>query len=255
MTGNAINELAKNALQQCNLAASPAAYIKDIIEITCLILRDGEEHRFIHKTVQEYYTAAYVKRRPQAWAIKLYTKILNTNAFGSWVQELAFLSEIDKYRYDKFFILPAILDFLHLNESDLDRPKKDLVLLDIDSAFDGINIHFRKDNFNTFGITHSAKYFLTAPLTEHLMPHLGQLFITIGPRIAESSHATEKPSPMLLGGLTAIQLPISFVLKQEEAKHLVKLAQEECEKLFDTALEIRQSTISQENPSVLEGLV
>ena len=40
------------------LIASPQEYLDDIVKITCLIIRDGEEYRFIHKTVQEYYTSS-----------------------------------------------------------------------------------------------------------------------------------------------------------------------------------------------------
>ena len=40
------------------LIASPQEYLDDIVKITCLIIRDGEEYRFIHLTVQEYYTSS-----------------------------------------------------------------------------------------------------------------------------------------------------------------------------------------------------
>jgi len=54
-------DITKKALSICDLNAKPSAYVDDIVRITCLILREGEEYRFIHNTFQEYYTAAFVR--------------------------------------------------------------------------------------------------------------------------------------------------------------------------------------------------
>lgn len=115
-----VNDLSAKALKLCSLDASPEQYVKDIVKITCLILRDGEEHRFIHKTVQEYYTAAFIARQPDSWAKAVYRKLFQRNSH-EWNQELEFLSEIDTYRYNRYYMLPALLDFLEITENDLGK--------------------------------------------------------------------------------------------------------------------------------------
>lgn len=114
-----IHELSKNALQQSSVNVNPDNYINDIVKITCLIIRDGEEHRFIHKTVQEYYTAAFISKQPESWAKIFYKKALSRQSIGEWSQELEFLSEIDEYTYNRYFLLPGILQFLKLKQVDL----------------------------------------------------------------------------------------------------------------------------------------
>lgn len=115
--------ISKNSLEQNGLSEKPDKYLNDIVKITCLILRDGEEYRFIHKSVQEYYTAAFIKNKPEAWVIKFYTRLNNSESnslrLRTWAKELEFLFEIDKYRYNKYYLLPVILDFLKIKEKDL----------------------------------------------------------------------------------------------------------------------------------------
>lgn len=100
---------AKNALKKVNFDDNQAEkYVGDIVNVTCLILKEGDnDYRFIHKSVQEYYVAAYIKHKTDVVVKKFYSKFLeNDQYFRTWIQELRFLKDIDTYRYYKFFILP-----------------------------------------------------------------------------------------------------------------------------------------------------
>ena len=117
-----IYRFSKKALEQNDFSENPDKYLNDIVKITCLILRDGEEYRFIHKSVQEYYTAAFIKSKPEPRVIKFYSRLNSEDnylRFRAWAKELEFLSEIDEYRYNKYFLLPVILNFLKIKEQDL----------------------------------------------------------------------------------------------------------------------------------------
>lgn len=107
-----VHNFAESALTKNHLVADADKYIEDIIKVTCLILREADDYRFIHKSVQEYYTAAYVKHRPDPVAKKFYEQIIPQGPYGSWQQELLFLSEVDKYRYTKHFLLPYVCSIL-----------------------------------------------------------------------------------------------------------------------------------------------
>jgi len=118
----------QRALKAAGAKEDPEKYICDIVKITCLLVRDGEEYRFIHKSVQEYYAACFVKSRPDVVASKLYSKLMMAfRRSQDWRQELHFLSEIDAYRFRKFGLIPAISFYLGINGGHLDSATPDQV--------------------------------------------------------------------------------------------------------------------------------
>lgn len=102
-----IYKLAETAINRVTVNVDADSYLRDIKDITCLILQEGEEYRFIHKSVQEYYAASFIKNRPDDSVKGLYSKCLaDYNTAQQWQQELGFLSEIDQYRYSKYYLIP-----------------------------------------------------------------------------------------------------------------------------------------------------
>lgn len=110
---------ATNALKQYNLKVDADKYIDDIIKVTCLILKEGKDYRFIHKSVQEYYLAAFIKHRSEPIAKSFYEQLIKFGPYGSWSQELQFLSEIDKYRFNKYFFLPYLCSIVRCSVEKL----------------------------------------------------------------------------------------------------------------------------------------
>jgi hypothetical protein len=156
--GEKIYSLSQQALEQCVLNANPSSYIDDIVQITCLLVRDGEEYRFIHKTVQEYYTASYIRKKSEAWAYKFYMRVQKNSFFQVWQQELAFLSEIDSYRYNKFFLLPMIINLLGIQESDLEYHNNEAELLSASNLFYKIFFEVKWDENNEVGKLNSVNW-------------------------------------------------------------------------------------------------
>ena len=110
------------------------SYIKDIKEITCLLLEESGQYRFIHNTVQDYYSASFIKSLPEPSVVKFYEACLDQSRAKNWLLELHFLLDIDPYRHTKYFILSQCskamgyeheLDrtFLHPEEISLDRTR------------------------------------------------------------------------------------------------------------------------------------
>lgn len=79
----------------------------ELVKTACLLKEEGQELSFIHKSVQEFYAAAFVARSADAFAQRFYSAVReeSTRLFGNWAQPLAFLSEIDEWRYAKFYWL------------------------------------------------------------------------------------------------------------------------------------------------------
>lgn len=127
-----IYSFAKKAMSLLDINEDVDAYIKDIKNITCLLLEESNQYRFIHGTVQEYYSASFIKNLPEPSALKFYQACLDPRKASHWLQELAFLSDIDIYRHTKYFLLPVCSrfmgyeqevdpTFLHPAEISLDR--------------------------------------------------------------------------------------------------------------------------------------
>ena len=79
--------------------------IEDIVKITCLIIRDGQEARFIHKSVQEYHAAVFIRDQPEKSGAAFYAAMVTR--WTAWKQELKFLSVIDRYRFLKVLLFAA----------------------------------------------------------------------------------------------------------------------------------------------------
>jgi hypothetical protein len=79
----------------------PLDFVRDIVQITALISEDGDEYSFIHKSVQEFHAAMWVKEQPDAFVERFYEGMLR--CWEDWQEELAFLKELDGYRFEKYF--------------------------------------------------------------------------------------------------------------------------------------------------------
>jgi len=100
-----------------DINVDPDKYLRDIVEVTCLILKEGEEYRFIHNSVQEYFAASFIRNRPDISVRKFYLACLNNyNTYINWMQEIEYLSEIDRYRYIKHYFIPLSMKFLNVND-------------------------------------------------------------------------------------------------------------------------------------------
>lgn len=94
-------------------------FLEDITKITCLLIEEGMQYHFIHKSVQEFFCARFIKRLPEEAAIKFYQRARSDYSF--WSQELIFLKSIDSYRALKNFYIPEIEYYLEKYDSDLGR--------------------------------------------------------------------------------------------------------------------------------------
>jgi PII-like signaling protein len=105
---SALHAAAAKALKWINFTtSSPDAAVADIHKITCLILKDGlDEYRFLHKSVQEFHAACFVRDQPDALSSDFYTSM--QQRWSDWEQELLFLRTIHPDRYDRYFAIPML---------------------------------------------------------------------------------------------------------------------------------------------------
>ena len=116
-TRKAFEEISEKALSTCGEDSRLAdTFLHDVISITCLLLEEGGSCRYVHKSVQEFHAASFIRRRPDSAAEKFYRSM--RDHWHSWDQELKFLSLIDRYRYEKWFAIPDRRAALQLEEGD-----------------------------------------------------------------------------------------------------------------------------------------
>ena len=85
------------------------SFLHDITKTACLMQDDGNIIEFIHKSLLDYFAAAFVKHCTEGQAKSFYQQIINFNLnHTKWTQTLQFLSKIDTYRYIKYCARPLL---------------------------------------------------------------------------------------------------------------------------------------------------
>jgi len=109
---DALYEITKKASDQTRLECTDQQFKDEITKVACLLVEEGGKLYFLHKSVQEYYAAMFVKRSSDAFARSFYGKILS-RVPHDWEQELAFLRQVDSHRFNKYFFIPGYEKFFN----------------------------------------------------------------------------------------------------------------------------------------------
>lgn len=135
-------EYAYKSLELNGLKCDVDGFLHDMTSVASMLLLEGNEYSFVHKSVMEYFSAGCVKSNDNVFAERFYGRMVGL--WSGWRQELQFLSSIDRERYLRFFYkdyLCAVLDFYG---EFLDG---DFVLYDVDDVLGGVNIYFSRGGF------------------------------------------------------------------------------------------------------------
>lgn len=128
----------------------------EIMNITNLIISDGfNEYRFIHKSIQEFFSASFLSNLDTDAKKRFYEASANNFLLhSSFSNTLTFLSEIDYYDFMRFYFLPDVDKNLDLNGepiTDNYNLSVELVELFLSSTILGVtikkvkNIRLKKD--------------------------------------------------------------------------------------------------------------
>lgn len=108
----------ESALLIRNLGGEAEAALFDVCNVTNLILKEGMQLQYVHKSVQEYHSAAFIAQQSDENAEVFYTNA-RVN-WRKWEQELRFLKQIDRERFFDKFIGPDSLSAL-FNAASVDH--------------------------------------------------------------------------------------------------------------------------------------
>ncbi len=101
-------EIIDTCLKKQGLDSSSSDNIlEDFSKVVCLLLKDGREYSFIHKSIPEYFYACYIANKPESIKKKFYDKYISEDGvyFRHKVKNvLNFLKNNDEYCYTKYFL-------------------------------------------------------------------------------------------------------------------------------------------------------
>lgn len=153
LTNEDFNILFDYALKFVDTPCSIEGFRHDITRVACLLIEDGFEFYFLHKSVLEFYAALFIKGRNEEWANKFYSRLVDNEQWRLWSQVLSFLSTIDRYRYIKYFALPSIneaIKYFNLPE-DIEQIKDPLGIIRI--LFPDMRVTFASDSLGNYKIS------------------------------------------------------------------------------------------------------
>ncbi|UNT57932.1 hypothetical protein [Acinetobacter sp. ASP199] len=99
----AILEIALNRL--CITSCSGSQILDDFCDYLCLIVRDGINFTFIHRSIYEYYVALFFSKLSTENAERVIPKINELNI-------LNFLKILNKYYFNKYFLIIKLNYFI-----------------------------------------------------------------------------------------------------------------------------------------------
>lgn len=102
-------EIINKCLERQNLKTNCEAVLSDFSKIVCLLINDGMEYAFVHKSIQEYYYASYITRKSETAKKGFYTKCLEVREIFEQLHSVfSFLKISDEYSFKKYIILPRV---------------------------------------------------------------------------------------------------------------------------------------------------
>lgn len=100
------------------LSIDPKNLIEEFTKNICLILQDGNDYSFIHKSIQEFFVANLIKSFDIEYLKEFYTQMRCMEASNEYSIELAFLRELDRLNYTKYYLIPNLSYFISYYNGD-----------------------------------------------------------------------------------------------------------------------------------------
>lgn len=107
LTDSQFEEIFEIARESEGVECEANEFRHDITKSACLMLEDGiDSITYLHKSLLEYFAAAFVKRLTDENAEMFYG--MAAGKHGPWQEVLVFLRSIDGIRYARYYTLPVI---------------------------------------------------------------------------------------------------------------------------------------------------
>lgn len=103
-----------NAIKISDVKCTLDGFKTDITETICLMVKDGLDTAYIHKSIQEYYVARFIhKLEDKAQSRKILESIENDNLID-WMGEIQFLEDFKDRTYENVIGIPHAVKLLEV---------------------------------------------------------------------------------------------------------------------------------------------
>ncbi len=112
LTDSQFSKCAKDSAKLVGKSFTPEGLKNDLTTVVCLMAPDGLRTAFIHKSIQEFFAAFFIKDFTDTSLVAQFYRALRQQKLLTWSQEISFLEQLDNDRYVEHFLLPSIDEFL-----------------------------------------------------------------------------------------------------------------------------------------------
>jgi len=120
---------------------------RDIVNVACLILEEGlDTLTFLHKSILDYYAAAFIKKLSDNKAAEFYEMAFNR--YDQWQHALQFLKEINSARFAKEYTLKTLPSALEELRKLLENRKDSELVEYMSKLAPGLSIIFGEHGAN-----------------------------------------------------------------------------------------------------------
>ena len=103
----------ESCLDKQSIEANSIDVLEDFSKVICLLLKDGLEYSFIHKSIQEYFYASFILRKSEKAKEKFYKRCIESGIIHIRVTNtLDFLKRNDTYNYNKYYKKIILNDYI-----------------------------------------------------------------------------------------------------------------------------------------------
>lgn len=148
-TNAEVLEFLKKSLTKVNLSDNPYNVLEDICKVVCLLLNEGFDYSFIHKSIQEYYYASFIADKPSTVKSDFFKKVKDNYLASQFlINTIKFLSIMDTYSYYKYYKYPIYKEFVE--EFEIKENQNNLIskayFIIQNKKKKHLDIYFRSDN-------------------------------------------------------------------------------------------------------------
>lgn len=140
---------------------------QDIVQVACLMLEDGvDSYTFLHKSIMEYYAAAFVRSLGDENAKMFYSSAIEKSS--GWEETLRFLRSIDSLRYFRDYVIPIVNIEREQVVLAISDDSSDLIISVFKRLYPGLGVYFRIDADSVGAVKVSAYGSVVERSADHL---------------------------------------------------------------------------------------
>lgn len=138
------------AIKFCDLEVEKSAFLEDLLRAVCILIRDGSEISYTHRSFQEYFTALFISRLDD----ENFRKFIDVVKIRFYTDDVLYmLFGIDRDRFETLFVEEVVAQLI--NSLDYRAGKSDNNLNFLTTFFDKCvyapdDVVFEKEKFEKF---------------------------------------------------------------------------------------------------------